>query len=70
MGVSSLFFGNWFGSWLFCCYRCFACGFACRRLEAVALVNFKYKLGVIMDFEVNNVAKAAKGKKKTAKKKK
>jgi len=35
----------------------------------VALANFKYKLGIIIDSEVNIVAKAAKGKKKKAKKK-
>ena len=42
----------------------------CRRHKATALANFKYKLKTIIDYEVNIVAKAAKGKKKKGGKKK
>ena len=42
----------------------------CRRHKAKALANFKYKLKTIIDYEVNIVAKAAKGKKKKGGKKK
>jgi hypothetical protein len=40
-----------------------------RRHKAKALANFKYKLSTIIDYEVNTVAKAAKGKKKKGGKK-
>jgi hypothetical protein len=44
--------------------------FVVTSQQALALVNFKYKLGLINDSEVNTVPKAAKKKtKKTAKKK-
>ena len=45
-------------------------GFVFGRLYASALANFKYKLRLITNSEVNTVAKAAKKKaKKSAKKK-
>ncbi len=56
-----------------CCFvddNRFGFGFMFASHEAVALANFKYKLRLITNSEVNTVAKAAKKKdKKVAKKK-
>jgi hypothetical protein len=57
----------------FCCFvvdNRFIFGFVFAGHEALALANFKYKLRLIINSEVNTVAKAAKKKEKKVAKEK